>query len=230
MIVDPAWRPALRRLARILIAYGMVGLLVAAFGLAGLIMGLGRIENLSTRLDSDLSGLSSTLERTATVLDDATATARGFGTTIDGTTTALAGAATDIREIVPRLRDVEAQANALNILGTQPLAPIGGLFGQIAGQLADLDAQLDTVATGLSGNRGALATNATSLAALATETRLLGDRLGEASLGDVVGDARLLLVAMLGVGTLGSAVPGVGALLIGMWLLRSLNRSRAVRR
>jgi hypothetical protein len=229
VIVDPAWRPAPRRLARILIAYGVVGLVVAAFGLAGLIIGLGRIDGLSTRLDGDLGGVSATLSRTATVLDDAAATARGFGGTIDGTTTALTSAATDIREIVPRLRDVEFQANALNILGTQPLAPIGGLFGQIAGQLADLDAQLDTVSSGLAGNRGALDANATSLAALATETRLLGDRLGEASLGDVVADARMLLVVMLGVGTLGAAVPGVGALLIGLWLLRSLNRSRAVR-
>jgi hypothetical protein len=227
VIVGPGRRAGLRRLTAALIGYGIVGLLVAALGLAALVMGLGRIDSLAVGLDDNLAGLGTTLEKTATTLDDAAASARGFGTTIDSSTTALTTAAGDLRQIVPRLRDIESQANAINILGSQPLAPLAGLFGQIAGQLASLDAQLDTVATGLSGNRSSLDSNAASLAALATETRSLGEGLDAASLNAVLGDARLLLVAMLGIGVVGASVPAVGALLVGLWLRRELRAAVA---
>ncbi len=222
MIVDSSRRAGLRRLAGVLIGYGIVGLVVAALGVFALVAGLGRISSLAVGLDDNLSGLATTLEKTATTLDDAATTARGFGRTIDSSTTALSTAAGDIRQIVPRLRDIESQANALSILGSQPLAPLAGLFGQIAGQLSDLDAQLDGVATSLGGNRSALDANATSLAALATETRTLGAGLDSESLTAVLADARMLLVAMLGIGVVGAAVPAVGALLVGLWLRREL--------
>ena len=225
MIVDPSWQLGLRRLTGVLIGYGIVGLVVAVVGLAALFVGLGRVNGLSDTLRDDVGGVARAMERTATVLDNAAATARGFGTTIDSSTTALATAAGDLRAIVPQLRSIETQANAINILGSQPLAPIAGLFGQIAGQLSDLDTQLDGIATNLGGNRAALDANAASLAALAIETRSLGDRLGGDALPGAVDDARLLLIAMLGIGTLGAAVPAVGALLVGLWLRRTLART-----
>ena len=222
MIDDPAWRPRLRILIRILVGYGIVGLVVAALGIAALFVGLGRVNGLADRLRDDVGGVARAMERTAIVLDDAATTARGFGTTIDSSTSALTTAAADLRAIVPQLRSIETQANAINILGSQPLAPIAGLFGQIASQLSSLDAQLDGIATNLGGNRAALDANATSLAALATETRSLGDRLDGDALPGAVEDIRLLLIAMLGIGTLGAAVPAVGALLAGIWLRREL--------
>ena len=221
MIDDAAWRPRLRVLIRILVGYGIVGLVVAALGVAALVVGLGRVNGLADRLRDDVGGVSRAMERTATVLDDAATTARGFGTTIDSSTSALTTAAADLRAIVPQLRSIETQANAINILGSQPLAPIAGLFGQIATQLASLDAQLDGIATNLGTNRSALDANASSLAALATETRSLGDRLDGDALPGAVEDLRLLLIAMLGIGTLGAAVPALGALLAGLWLRRA---------
>jgi hypothetical protein len=221
VIDDAAWRPRLRILTRILVGYGIVGLVVAALGVAALVVGLGRVNGLADRLRDDVGGVSRAMERTATVLDDAATTARGFGTTIDSSTSALTTAAADLRAIVPQLRSIETQANAINILGSQPLAPIAGLFGQIATQLASLDAQLDGIATNLGTNRSALDANASSLAALATETRSLGDRLDGDALPGAVEDLRLLLIAMLGIGTLGAAVPAVGSLLAGLWLRRA---------
>jgi hypothetical protein len=220
VIVDPSWLPRLRRLSRLMIGYGAAGLVVAAIGLAVLLVGLARINGLSDRLRADVGGVSSALERTATVLDDAAAAARGFGTTVDSSTTALSTAAADLRAIVPQLRAIEIQANAINVLGTQPLAPLAGLFGQIATQLSDLDAQLDGVARNLGTNRSALDANATSLAALATETRTLGTRLAGDALPAAVDDVRWLLVAMLAVGSLGAAIPAAGALAVGIWLRR----------
>jgi hypothetical protein len=221
VIALPLAGPAIRRLSRVLIGYGIVGLVVAAIGVMALVVGLGRLNGLSDRLRDDVGGVSSALERTATVLDDAAAAARGFGTTVDSSTTALTTAASDLRAIVPQLRSIESQANAINILGSQPLAPLAGLFGQIAGQLTDLDGQLDAVATNLGTNRGALDANAASLAALATETRTLGDRLEGDALPAAVDDIRWLLIAMLAVGTLGAIVPAAGALAAGWWLWRA---------
>jgi hypothetical protein len=218
VILLPSSRPELRRLSSALLGYGIVGLAVAAIGLIALVAGLGRVNALSDRLRQEAGGVSGALERTATVLDDAATSARGFGATIDSSTAALTTAAADLRAIVPQLRAIETQANAINILGSQPLAPLAGLFGQIAGQLTDLDSQLDGVATNLGTNRAALDANAASLAALATETRTLGDRLDDDSLTGVVDDVRWLLIAVLAVGTLGAAVPAAGALFLGWWL------------
>ena len=224
MIVDPTLRPVLKRLVQVLLGYGIVGLVVAALGVLALFAGLGRVNGLSERLRADVGGVSATLDRTAAVLDDAAATALSFGSTVDSSTTALSHAAADIREIVPKLRDIESQANAINILGSQPLSPLASLFGQIAGQLGDLDVQLDGVASNLTANRSALAANATSLGDLADETRRLADRLGGDALPAAVDDARWLLVAMLVIGTLGAAVPAAGALIGAWWLRRWLGR------
>jgi ABC-type transporter Mla subunit MlaD len=225
MIVDPAMRPMLRRLARLLLGYGIAGLVVAAIGVLALIVALGRVNGLADRLRDDVGGVSATLERTATVLDNAAATAGGFGTTVDSSTTALNQAANDLRAIVPQLRDIETRANDINVLGSRPLEPIAGLFGQIAGQLGDLDTQLDGVASNLTANRAALTANATSLADLAAQTRTLSQRLGGDSLPAAVEDARWLILAMLVVGTLGAVVPASGALLVWSWLRRWLDRS-----
>jgi len=223
----PAGGPALRRLSMGLIGYGIVGLAVAAIGLIALVVGLGRVNDLSDRLRTDVGGVAVTLERTAIVLDDAATSARGFGATVDSSTTALTTAAADVRAIVPQLRAIESQANAISVLGSQPLAPLAGLFGQIAGQLTDLDTQLDGVATNLGTNRSALDRNADSLAALAAQTRTLGSRLDDESLPAAIDDIRWLLVAMLAIGTLGAAVPASGALALGWWLWRNGRPSEA---
>ena len=225
MIVDPAMRPMLRRLARLLLGYGIAGLVVAAIGVLAMVVALGRVNGLADRLRGDVGGVSATLERTATVLDNAAATAGGFGTTVDSSTTALNQAANDLRAIVPQLRDIETRANDINVLGSRPLEPIAGLFGQIAGQLGDLDTQLDGVASNLTSNRAALTANATSLADLAAQTRTLSQRLGGDALPAAVDDARWLILAMLLIGTLGAVVPASGALLVGSWLRRWLDSS-----
>jgi hypothetical protein len=207
-------------ISRFLVAYGALGLIAAAVGVAFLVLGLLRVNALSDRVGKEVGGVAAILDRTAVVLDRASDTASGFGETIDGSTIALTTAAEDLRGIVPRLRDLETQANAVNLLGSQPLAPLGGLFGQIAGQIADLDSQLDAAATGLTTNRSALDTNATSLADLATETRALGDRVAAGALADAIEDARWLLVAMVVVAVIGAIVPAAGALVAGLWLWR----------
>lgn len=217
-LLGPAER--LRRLARVLIGYGVVGLVVAALALLALIVGVARVNGVSDRFGGDLGGISRTLDRTSDVLDKAATTARGFGGTVDGTTAALGTVGADIDSIVPRLQSIAEQTSSLNILGSQPLAAVGSLFRDIAGQLTDVKTQLTTMSSRLTTNRAALDANATSLADLATETRTLSTRLGGNALVGAIDDLRVVLVIVLGIGALGAAVPSVGALLLGLWLRR----------
>ena len=43
--------------------------------------------------------------------------------------------------------DDPAVVNAIDIFGSKPVAPLGQLFGQIAGDISGLDNQLDGIAT-----------------------------------------------------------------------------------
>jgi hypothetical protein len=205
-----------------LIAYGIVGLAVSAVAVIAVMLAISRLSSVGDTVDVGAGQLGTVLARMTTALDEASTSASSFGTTIDNGSAALSAAASDIRAIVPQLRDIETQANGINILGSKPLAPIAGLFGQIAGQLGDLDGRLDTVATNLTENRGALKANAASLAALAVETRALAARLTPDVLIRIVDDARLFAIALLAVLLAGVAVPAGAALAFGSWLRREL--------
>jgi hypothetical protein len=218
--VDRYIRDRRALLWRVLVGYAVAGLAVAALAIVALLLGLGRVTALGDQLRNDFGGVSAVLDRTADVLERAATTATGFGGTVDRSTTALTSAAADLRAIQPQLRDIEARAGAIDVLGTRPLASVAGLFGDIAGQLGDLDTQLDGIATNLGANRSALDANAASLTDLAAETRALATRLGDDALGAAIDDLRWLLAAMLGIGGLGAAVPATGALFAGLWIRR----------
>jgi hypothetical protein len=210
---------AWQRLSRMLLAFGIVGLLVAALSLVALVIGVSRVNGLADRFGGDIGGISRTLDRTSDVIDKAAATAGGFGSTIDGTTAALGIVGGDIDSIVPRLDSIADQTAAINILGANPLSSVSGLFRDIATQLRDVRGQVTAIGTSLTANRAALAANATSLGQLATETKALARQMDGAALSGALEDLRLLLVIVLGIGALGAAVPAVGSLLLG-WCLR----------
>lgn len=219
----PTIRPeAWRRLARALIGFGIVGLVVAILSLVGLLVGVGRVNGFADRFGGDVSGISRTLERTSDVIDQAATTAGSFGATIDGTTGALGIVGGDIDSITPRLDAIADQTASISILGATPLASVSGLFRDISTQLRDVRGQLTTIGTSLTTNRAALGANASSLSDLSAETRQLADRLNGTSITAAIDDLRLLLVIVLGIGALGAAVPAVGALLVGLWLRREL--------
>jgi hypothetical protein len=222
MIAEVATPRRLRLASRALLAYGVVGVLASLVALTALVVGLGRLGALADGLSTDVDSVSALLGRTGDALEQASNTADSVGVTIDSSVGALTTAAADLRGIEPRLRDIEARANAINILGSQPLAPLAGLFGEIAGQLGDLDAQLDSIASGLGTNQAALAASGESLRDLAARTRLLGTRLGGDRVAGVVDDLRWLLASVLAIGAIGAAVPASGALVTGLWLRRRL--------
>jgi hypothetical protein len=221
------WRRGLARLATALIVYGIIGLVAAAIGFAALIGASGRIGSLGDRIVSEAVSLDAIIERTANVLDDAAATATSFGPTVAQTSVTVRGAASAIRDIGPRLLDLETQANAIEIFGSRPVAPLGQLFGQIAGDISGLDEQLDGVATEMDRNEAALTANAKSLGALADLVRAYTGRLKPEAIDAGVNEARRLLLFTLALFIGWTAVPAVGSLIVGRWMRQLVDPERA---
>ncbi len=216
----PEWQRGLLRLANALLIYGVIGLLAAAVGFAALIGASGRIGALGDRIVSEAVTLDGIIEQTATVLDDAATTAGSFGPTMAQTSATVTEAAGAIRAIEPRLRDLETQANAVEIFGQRPVAPLGQLFGQIATDVSGLDEQLDGIATEMGSNQAALTANARSLGALADLVRAYTGRLKPEAIDAGIDDARRLLLLTLALFIGWTAVPAVGSLIVGRWMRR----------
>lgn len=214
------WRRGLLRLANALIVYGVIGLLAAAIGFAALISASSRIGSLGERIVSEAVSLDAIVVLTADVLDDAATTAGSFGPTVEQTAVTVSEAAGAIRDIEPRLRDLETQANAIEIFGQRPVAPLGQLFGQIATDVSGLDEQLDGIATEMGQNEAALTANAESLAALADLVRAYKGRLEPAAIDAGIDDARRLLLIALALFIGWTAVPALGSLVVGRWMRR----------
>jgi len=217
-----------RRLATGLVAYGVAGLALAAPVDRVLLVSIGRLGSLAARASGEPSRVAEALAGTVTVLHAASATAAGFDKTIDSSAGALTTAATDLRGVVPRLRELEQQAGGISIPGAQPLPPTASPFGQIAGHLEELDGRLGAVASGLVANRATLATNATSLADLATKVSTVRDELAGGGIQATITDAWLILLAAFGLLVVGAVVPAGGALAAGLWLRRLLGQGSSV--
>ena len=220
------WRLGLWRLANALLVYGVVGLLAAAIGIAALISASGRIGSLGERIVSEAVSLDAIVVRTADVLEDAATTAASFGPTVDQTSVTVRGAAAAIRDIEPRLRDLETQANAIEIFGARPVAPLGDLFGKIAGDVSGLDEQLDGIATEMGTNQAALTTMSNSLRSLSGLVRAYTGRLKPEAIDAGINEARGLLLFTLALFIAWTAVPAFGALVVGRWMRRLVEPDR----
>ena len=226
MTTGGEWRLGLSRLANALLVYGVIGLLAAAIGIAALIAASGRIGALGDRIVSEATSLDAIIVRTANVLDDAATTAASFGPTVQQTSVTVSGAAVAIRDIEPRLRDLETQANAIEIFGSRPVAPLGDLFGKIASDVSGLDEQLDGIATELGHNRVAMTAMSESIGSLADLVRAYTARLKPEAIDAGVDEARRLLLFTLGLFIAWTAVPAVGAIIVGRWMRRLVEPDR----
>ena len=218
----PDLRGGLARLSRGLIAYGIVGLVVAALGLGVLAYVNTRIDAAGDRVETSMDQLATTLDRTATVLRDASATAQTFTVTLDRTSEGVSAAADTIIGVRTNLETLESVLRTVNILGVTPLGTAADAVGGIANSIEGLDSRLTGIAESLDANEDALAANATSLGQLGDSTAALAARLRSGVVEDSLADVHLVIVAMLLVLTAWSAVPAVGALALGIWLRREL--------
>jgi hypothetical protein len=214
-----------QRLGRGLIAYGIVGLLVAAIGFGAMVWVNGRISSLRADAQATVARAATTMELTAIVLRGASTTAQSFSGTADQSRQAVSSAAMTIIEVRSDLSALEAQLRSVSFLGATPLSSSADAVARIAESLAGLDAQIPVIADSLKGNRDALAGNAASLSALAASTEALAARLGPSIGQDSLGDIQQVIAITLLMFAAWSFVPAVGALGLGVWLHRELGRS-----
>ncbi|HEX2756293.1 MAG TPA: hypothetical protein VHM48_12565 [Candidatus Limnocylindrales bacterium] len=224
--VPAEWRRGLFRLANALIVYGVIGILAAAIGIAALIGASGRIGSLGERIVSEAVSLDAIIGSSADVLDGAATTVGTLGPTVERTSATVSAAAGALRDIEPRLRDVETQANAFEIFGQRPVASLGQLFGQIATDISGLDEQLDGIATEMGRTKAALTANAESLGALADLIRAYKDRLKPEAIDAGIDEARRLLLFTLTLFIGWTAVPAIGSLIVGRWMRRLVEPER----
>jgi hypothetical protein len=216
----------LHRLSRGLIAYGIIGLVVAAIGFGAVVWVNGRISNLRGEAEATAARLATTMEVAAKALSLASTTAQSFSATADQAAQAVSSAAVTITETRSALSALEAQLRSVSILGATPLSSPADAFGRIAASMEGLDVRVSLIADGLEGNRDTLTGNATSLGELGDSTEALAGRLGPGVGQDSFGDVQLVVAVTLLMFTAWSFVPAVGALMLGVWLRRELDRSR----
>lgn len=215
-------RPALRRLGSGLLIYGTIGLVLAIVGLLALLYAGSRIGGLAERTTAQVETIIATLDETSTVLIDAGATAGSFAVTLERTPPTIQQAATTIGNLQSQLRTVSSQLGVFSILGSNPLSGVSDLFGELATDLSGLDTRLNLIADDLGDNRDKLLANAQSLNALGVRLQLVADDLREGVIEDSLADVQLIATILAFVLVIWTAVPAVGALLLGWWLRKEL--------
>jgi hypothetical protein len=210
-------------LSRGLIAYGLVGLVVAAIGFGAMVWVNGRIGQIRDDAEGTVARLATTMELAANVLHGASTTAQSFSTTVDQSAQAVSAAAVTITEVRSELTALEAQLRSVNILGATPLSAPADAVGRIAASIDGLDTRLSLIADSVKGDRDALAGNATALLQLGDSTQALAARLGLGVGQDSFGDVQQVIAVTLLMFAAWSFVPAAGALVLGVWLRRALS-------
>ena len=216
-----------RRLSQGLIAYGLVGLTVAAIGFGAMLWVNGRISTLRADAEANVARAATTMELAATVLRGASTTAESFSGTADQVHQAVSAAVVTVSEARSDLSALEAQLRSVSVFGAAPLASSADAVGRVAASMDGLESQIPVVADSLEGNRDALGRNAVALSELADSTAALAASLGSGVGQDSFGDVQQVIAITLLMFAAWSCVPAVGALGLGAWLRGELARSRS---
>jgi hypothetical protein len=215
-------RPAFRRLGTGLLAYGTIGLILAAVGLLALVYVGNRIGGLADRTSDQVEQVIVTLDATAEALTDAGATAGSFAVTLERTPPTIRQAASTIGNLQSQLRTVSSQLGVFSLLGQNPLSGVSNLFGDLATDLQGLDTRLNLLADDLEDNRDKLLANSQSLNALGVRLQLVAEDLREGVIEDSLADVQVIATLLALVMVIWTAVPAIGALLLGWWLRKEL--------
>jgi hypothetical protein len=215
-------RVGLRRLSTGLLIYSAFGLALAAIGLVAMVYVVNRVTTVADTTGERVVTLVETVEDTATVLKDAGATALSFANTLERTPPTVIQAAQTIEGMRQTLLTIQSQLSQFTILGSRPLGNVADQFGQIASDLEGLDTRLELIATDLADNRDKLLENARSLTALGERLDTVADDLASGFIQDTFDDVRILLIVLVLVLVLWTAIPAIGALVLGLWLRGSV--------
>jgi methyl-accepting chemotaxis protein len=214
------------RLSQGLVGYGLVALAVALLWVGALAGLNGRITGLRDEVQAMVPRLTSTAELTAQALREGASTAGSFRTTLDQSAAALSSSAATITVVRGDLSAFEAQLRSVSILGARPLSSPADAVGRIATSMDGLDTKLSLIADSLRVGQDALAANATALGELGERTDQLAETLALADVQRAFDDIQLTLALILVLCAAFAFMPAIGALWLGLWLRRQLQRSR----
>lgn len=215
-------RAVLRRLGSGLIAYGVIGLVLALVVLIAVVWAGGRLAAVGGQVETQIAAVVETLDRTSVALADAGISATSFSGTMERTPPVVRQTAQAIADVRTDLRSAESQLSQFEILGRQPLGGVADSFGRMAANLDGLDERLDLIATDLESNRTALVANATSLSALGARLGLVADDLRGGVVEEGFADLRSSATVLAAVLLVWMTMPAAGALWLGWWLRREV--------
>ena len=199
-----------------LLAYGIVGIVLTVI-LLGITVTVGsRLDTLSSRLTSRLETISVTIDKTATTLEAAGSTSGSFSSTIAQGATTIGQANATLGEVVTAVKDLQAGAATLSILGQTPLSSLSDRFGRIATQLETLQGRIGELGTNLGSNQDNLTTLGSRMTDLATQLRAVSDVLASGEIEDSLSEIVSVVRLALGLLAIWFAVPAIAALGFGI--------------
>ena len=219
-------RRGLRWLSRGLIVYGIVGLIVTAVACGALVWANNRVTTLRGDAETAVAGLAGTLDAAALVLRGASTTVTAFSGTVDQSAQAISAAAATVTETRSSLTALETQLRSVNILGATPLSSPADAVGRINASMVGLDTRLTFIAGSGDVDRDALERNATAIDNLANSTHALAASFDAGAATGSFADVQMVIAVTLLAFTAWSFVPAAGALVLGVWLRRTLGRAR----
>lgn len=208
------------RIATILLAYGIAGLLVGTAASAIALGAIERIDAAATRLPARAAAIEASLDQAAASLDAAGATATSVTGSLDAASASLSALHDSLVSIAPALREFQAGAATISILGQNPLGRIGDQAGSLAGSVDLLDARLAALAARLPEDATSIRQLGASLTGLGAEVRTLRGTIAAAVESDAAATGLATLRILWLLVTLSLVAPPVAALAVGLELRR----------
>jgi hypothetical protein len=220
-----ARHPRLRLLGLVVAAYGLVGLLLFVTVAVAINGPLERAHALSVTVDEQREGLVATMEQARATLVDMSLGVGGVDESLanaQAATDRASGISTSLASSMFELRD----SMSITIFGAQPLAALASGFDTSGQQLSALATDLTTISTSLQANRAAVETSSASLGKLAVslaELRVIVRDSPNVEISTASLDAvRLAVYAICG----WLAVLALGCVIGGLYLVRLGGRNR----
>ncbi len=211
--------PNSRRVGAALVAYGLVGLVLAvALAAAGVMAALG-LGDSAARLDADRVELVATVSTTATLVDTVADTLDTARPGLDRVTTS-AGRLASLADQISATADTLAGRLDIQVLGVQPFAGMSDEVRGISAQTRGLSEDLSRIAPAVTAASEGSAETADGLRALGARLSTLGSRLDSLGTLEAYGRWLTLGVALAVLLDLWLAIPAAAAIVVGRRVLR----------
>jgi hypothetical protein len=202
-----------RAVGRILVSYGVGGILVFVLSLALIVRPLASLADLA----GERAQAVEWLDNAGQILDQASQGATDAGTSVTSAAAAARNAASLSDQLAASMTAL-GKASNLTILGSQPLAGLAGQFANVATRAQGLSASMSSLASSLDQNTTdftALTSNLTSMhqQVLDLETALAGPSVLD-TMGPWLAPLAVLICAWI-------TLPAVASLYLGIRLIRA---------